>query len=148
MIGKLFLLFPVCSFQGGRSPHLSLSQKLLCLGYGSKYVSGSPHTDYQVFFFQRKADLRLDCTFLEGRVAGRLVGDFDYNTSTAQLGLGFGLSLAIRKDQASTFRRISSILQMQGRIQGIPLYGILNRGSRCDSIKTKIGYEVWDNGCQ
>ena len=36
-------------------------------------------------------------------VLGReVVGEFDYNTSTAQLGLGLGLSLAIRLESTFT----------------------------------------------
>ena len=45
------------------------------------------------FYFQREANFILHCTFWN---AGRVVGwNFDYNTSTAQLGLRLRLSLAI-----------------------------------------------------
>ena len=48
------------------------------------------------FYFQKEAEFLLVCTFSEGwQVAGRVVvGDFDYNISTAQLELGLGLNLA------------------------------------------------------
>ena len=53
------------------------------------------------FYFQREAVLRLVWPFSEGRPGGSaclvVIGDFDHNTSTAQLGLELGLSLAKKK---------------------------------------------------
>ena len=50
------------------------------------------------FYSQKEADFLLVCTFLGGwQVAGRVVvGDFDYDISTAQLEMGLGLRLARR----------------------------------------------------